>query len=226
MPQPAPRSRASSPARPGHVAGRRGGQGRWRAPAGSTPHQPTIASPNRSQPGFVDAAHARTLPHTVATARLARCAPLLPSEQADGERPDHDRDDRHAEQRRQLRCGPQPRILEPLDAGRREVADPDAGPRGAGRPAAGRPRPGTSRRRTSGWRSPSRSGTLGAIAATRSPIANSDVMPRRNAARYASGILPAMGSRTRHSPTTTSRHQGDDRGHQVDDELRQQQPSG
>ena len=50
-------------------------------------------------------------------------------------------------------------------------------------PAAGRPRRGTSRRRTSGSRPPSPPATTARRAATTRPIANSDDIPSRNAAR-------------------------------------------
>src|SRR6187402_589563 len=79
------------------------------------PHHPTIASPKRSQLGFDD---------PLMGERYSTPLASFPAEQADRECADDDRDGRHAEQWRQLWRGPQPRVLEPLDAWRREFADP------------------------------------------------------------------------------------------------------
>ena len=99
---------------------------------------------------------------------------------SDGERPGDDRQDRHAEERRQLRCGSQPRILKALDAGRREVADldEDVGQVDAREVDPAQEHNGEEQRDRDGRR---HAGD-GATAASRSPIANSEVMPSRNAA--------------------------------------------
>src|SRR5690349_2824701 len=104
------------------------------------PPQSSMASPNRSQPGFGSAVVPALMAERYSTPdrrkrKRARPAPLppprdhprwsFPPEEADGEDPDDDREGSHPEQRRDLRDRPEPCVLESLDAGRGEVADPD-----------------------------------------------------------------------------------------------------
>src|SRR5262245_36955228 len=81
------------------------------------PHQPTIASPNRSQAGFSDAFIGSVM------AERYRIGPLLPPEHTGGDRTADERDARQDDERQELGSGPRPRVLEALDARRRELAD-------------------------------------------------------------------------------------------------------
>ena len=149
-------------------------------PSSTYPPQPSIASPNRSQLGFVAPLMPNATPRRCRRAARRRRA-SLPPEQPDGERPRR-RPSGGAIPSSGGSCGavPSHASWSPWTPG--GVKSPIWIRTSGSRPAAGRPRPGTSRRRTSGSRWPSPRGSSARSRRRSSPIANSDDIPSRNAA--------------------------------------------